>query len=335
MSGAAPRSSSSTRGKCRRRCGSSGRGPGTAMPRSGDSSGRACARRCATASPGGSSRTNRVSAARRFVAAAAQTKNPVRQALVSSTGTFWDTVVVCAMTGLVLVNSGEWINGLHGAALTKAAFTDIPVVGPAILDLRAPHLRLLDAPRLVVLRREGERVSLRNARRQTVPVALGGLRHARFGRHDPHGVVVRRYHERAHGDPESRLAHRAFGSDREGDAHVSLGTETSRERGTDGAGHSRSEPSRRAPMGSFAGLARRSRSELSRRASNEFVAGVPTPSSTCSGWRRRGPRPMLSPETRLAGDADGVPAWRAAQRCERARAGCNQRQDPRIGAQAT
>ncbi len=35
-----------------------------------------------------------------IVAAAAQTKNPVRQALVSSTGTFWDTVVVCAMTGL-------------------------------------------------------------------------------------------------------------------------------------------------------------------------------------------------------------------------------------------
>ena len=46
-----------------------------------------------------------------IVAAAAQTKNPVRQALVSSTGTFWDTVVVCAMTGLVLVNSGEWIKG--------------------------------------------------------------------------------------------------------------------------------------------------------------------------------------------------------------------------------
>jgi len=68
-----------------------------------------------------------------ILAAAAQTKNPIRQALISSTGTFWDTVVVCAMTGLVLVNSGEWINGLHGAALTKAAFADIPVIGPAIL----------------------------------------------------------------------------------------------------------------------------------------------------------------------------------------------------------
>jgi AGCS family alanine or glycine:cation symporter len=67
------------------------------------------------------------------VAAAAQTKNPVRQALVSSTGTFWDTVVVCAMTGLVLVNSGEWRQGLHGAALSKAAFSDIPLIGPTIL----------------------------------------------------------------------------------------------------------------------------------------------------------------------------------------------------------
>ena len=46
-----------------------------------------------------------------IVAAAAQTTNPVRQALVSSTGTFWDTVVVCLMTGLVLVNSGVWMNG--------------------------------------------------------------------------------------------------------------------------------------------------------------------------------------------------------------------------------
>jgi alanine or glycine:cation symporter, AGCS family len=68
-----------------------------------------------------------------IVAAAAQTKNPVRQALVSSTGTFWDTVVVCAMTGLVLVNSGEWIKGLKGAALTKAAFSDIHIVGPVVL----------------------------------------------------------------------------------------------------------------------------------------------------------------------------------------------------------
>ena len=70
-----------------------------------------------------------------IVAAAAQTKNPVRQALVSSTGTFWDTVVICAITGLVLVNSAKWMNGLSGASLTKAAFSDIPFVGPIILTV--------------------------------------------------------------------------------------------------------------------------------------------------------------------------------------------------------
>lgn len=70
-----------------------------------------------------------------IVAAAAKTKNPVEQALVSSTGTFWDTVVICAMTGIVLVSSGEWTTGVSGAALTKAAFADFPVIGPTILTI--------------------------------------------------------------------------------------------------------------------------------------------------------------------------------------------------------
>ena len=70
-----------------------------------------------------------------IVAAAAQTTTPVRQALVSSTGTFWDTVVVCAMTGLVVVNSGAWKEGLAGAALTRAAFADMPTVGPIVLTV--------------------------------------------------------------------------------------------------------------------------------------------------------------------------------------------------------
>jgi AGCS family alanine or glycine:cation symporter len=70
-----------------------------------------------------------------IVAAAAQTRNPVRQALVSSTGTFWDTVVVCAMTGLVVVNSGGWTKGLGGSALTHAAFADVPWVGSVVLTV--------------------------------------------------------------------------------------------------------------------------------------------------------------------------------------------------------
>ncbi|MBN1601117.1 MAG: sodium:alanine symporter family protein [Chitinispirillaceae bacterium] len=68
-----------------------------------------------------------------IVAAAAQTKDPVRQALVSSTGTFWDTVVICAVTGVTIVASGAWTHGLNGAALTKGAFSGLSLFGPAML----------------------------------------------------------------------------------------------------------------------------------------------------------------------------------------------------------
>jgi AGCS family alanine or glycine:cation symporter len=71
-----------------------------------------------------------------IVAAAAQTRNPVRQALVSSTGTFWDTVVICALTGIVLVSSiiaYPDITYADGAALTKVAFSKIPYVGAPLL----------------------------------------------------------------------------------------------------------------------------------------------------------------------------------------------------------
>ena len=71
-----------------------------------------------------------------IVAAAAQTRNPVRQALVSSTGTFWDTVVICALTGIVLVSSilaYPDISYADGAALTKVAFSKIPYIGAPLL----------------------------------------------------------------------------------------------------------------------------------------------------------------------------------------------------------
>jgi AGCS family alanine or glycine:cation symporter len=70
-----------------------------------------------------------------IVAAAAQTRDAVRQALVSMTGTFWDTVVICALTGLVIVNGGAWRDGLSAAALTKATFDGIPVAGPIVLSV--------------------------------------------------------------------------------------------------------------------------------------------------------------------------------------------------------
>lgn len=73
-----------------------------------------------------------------IAAAAAKTRNPVRQALVSSTGTFWDTVVVCLMTGLVLVstmlkNPDLLASVDNGGQLTTMAFAQIPYLGPFIL----------------------------------------------------------------------------------------------------------------------------------------------------------------------------------------------------------
>jgi AGCS family alanine or glycine:cation symporter len=57
-----------------------------------------------------------------IAAAAAQTKEPVRQALVSMTQTFIDTIVVCSFTGIAIVASGVWETGMNGALLTQAAF---------------------------------------------------------------------------------------------------------------------------------------------------------------------------------------------------------------------
>lgn len=73
-----------------------------------------------------------------IIAAAARTPNPVRQALIASTATFWDTVVVCLITGLTLVSS--MLSGdpksfarLSGGELTSAAFAQIPWLGRPLL----------------------------------------------------------------------------------------------------------------------------------------------------------------------------------------------------------
>lgn len=71
-----------------------------------------------------------------IVAAAAQTRNPVRQALVSSSGTFWDTVIICALTGIVIVSSiiaYPDITYDNGGTLTKLAFSKIPYIGGPLL----------------------------------------------------------------------------------------------------------------------------------------------------------------------------------------------------------
>lgn len=68
-----------------------------------------------------------------IAAAAARTSDPARQALVSMTGTFWDTVVICAMTGIVIVVTGAWQFEDNGSAMTHQAFEGIGFFGQGLL----------------------------------------------------------------------------------------------------------------------------------------------------------------------------------------------------------
>jgi len=54
--------------------------------------------------------------------AAAKTNNPVRQGLIAMLGTFIDTIIVCTITALCILTSGEWLSGVSGASLTSQAF---------------------------------------------------------------------------------------------------------------------------------------------------------------------------------------------------------------------
>ena len=73
-----------------------------------------------------------------IAAAAAKTNSPARQGLISMTGTFIDTIMVCTMTGIVIIITGSFNGNLEGAALTTAAFeTGLPiaVVGKYIVNV--------------------------------------------------------------------------------------------------------------------------------------------------------------------------------------------------------
>jgi len=68
--------------------------------------------------------------------AAAKTNDPVRQGTIAMLGTFIDTIIICSITGLVIVTTGVWTEGLNGAALSSAAFESaLPGVGGYIVTL--------------------------------------------------------------------------------------------------------------------------------------------------------------------------------------------------------
>jgi alanine or glycine:cation symporter, AGCS family len=72
-----------------------------------------------------------------IAAAAAKTREPVRQAMVSMTQTFIDTLVVCTFTGIAIIASGAWSSGINGAALTQLAFSSAMPgpIGPAVVAI--------------------------------------------------------------------------------------------------------------------------------------------------------------------------------------------------------
>ena len=73
-----------------------------------------------------------------IAAAAAKTKYPVKQGLISMTGTFIDTIIICTMTGLAIVLTGSFNSGLKGAAMTTFAFENgLPfvIIGKYIVNI--------------------------------------------------------------------------------------------------------------------------------------------------------------------------------------------------------
>ena len=96
-----------------------------------------------------------------IVAAAAQTKNPVRQALVSSTGTFWDTVVVCAITGTVIVNSNEWVKWIKWCFLNQGSIYRFTCCWTNCIDNWFINICIFNNFGLVLLWRKSGRVFVR------------------------------------------------------------------------------------------------------------------------------------------------------------------------------
>ncbi len=171
-----------------------------------------------------------------IVASAASTRNPARQALVSMTGTFWDTVVICALTGIVLVstmiaNPGIMESGQvsAGADLTSAAFASIPYIGTPILVI---GMILFAYTTILGWSYYGNRcVTYLFGKRairpyQVLYVVVAFLEAIGIG-----DLVLDhlRHHERAHGHPEHHRGAAAFGPHRARDEALRVGQEPGRD----------------------------------------------------------------------------------------------------------
>ena len=161
-----------------------------------------------------------------IAAAAAQTRNPVRQALVSSTGTFWDTVVVCLMTGLVLVTSimknpaidmGEITNG---GVLTTLAFQQIPVSRHGDPCNWNYFFCVFYGSWMGILRRTLRRIFCRKKRPDPVQSPLHRSGSDRTGHFSESGMDDRGYPECADGTSKPCGGHAPFECDRGRDQEI-------------------------------------------------------------------------------------------------------------------
>ncbi len=147
-----------------------------------------------------------------IVASAAATRNPARQALVSMTGTFWDTVIICALTGIVLVST---MIANPGIAVPRSWPEHHAPVPPHLRGVREHSLhrhahsdhrhdpvRLHHHPGLVVLRQPLRHVPVRQARHPSLPGTVCGGGVPRRHRHGRGGVDDLGHHERPYGRPE-------------------------------------------------------------------------------------------------------------------------------------
>jgi AGCS family alanine or glycine:cation symporter len=70
-----------------------------------------------------------------IAAAAAKVKSPAKQGLISMTGTFFDTIIICTMTGIVLIMTDSWKGELAGAYMTSQAFSSVLSIGSYVVGI--------------------------------------------------------------------------------------------------------------------------------------------------------------------------------------------------------
>ena len=146
-----------------------------------------------------------------IAAAAAKTKWPAEQGLISMTGTFIDTIIICSMTGLALILTGVWCGDTAGAAMTAAAFAS--AYGPIGSQLLTVALILFAFTTILGWNYYGERACIYlfgHEGRSAVPPHLHRAHRLRCLPQTRSHLDPRGHRQRPHGHPEPHRAHRTL-----------------------------------------------------------------------------------------------------------------------------